>query len=65
MHITQWLAIYSTVQYCTVQETVVSTVQCRVLSDLEKTNSMNSAEFNFLKDYPPTFFLFFPPNLAP
>ena len=30
---------------------------CAAGADLEKKNSMNSAEFNFLKD--------FPPNLAP
>ena len=32
------------------------------IADLEKTNSMNSVEFNFLKDFPPNVKIF-PPNL--
>ena len=32
--------------------------------DPEKTNSMNSVEFNFLNDFPPNL-LIFPPNLDP
>ena len=37
-------------------EILVDTVEMlgdTVETDLEKTNSMNSVEFNFLKDFPP------------
>ena len=36
----------------------------RLGPDMKKKNSMNSVEFNYLKDFPPNL-LIFPPNFDP
>ena len=55
--------LYSIILYLPRESTSWLIALAFLMTDLEKTNSMNSAEFNFLKDFPPNLY-FFPPNLA-